>query len=71
MDAPNTTMAEWLQIVRGEYLEIPGLNLTKKQFQRLWNLDPPMCDALLDALVAGRFLRVTPNGCYARGDITQ
>jgi hypothetical protein len=31
-------MAHWLQIVRGESQEIPGLQLTKPQAQRLWGL---------------------------------
>ena len=63
------TVTEWLQIIKGEYIEVPGLHLTKKQFQRLWGLDPFTCDALLEALVASRFLRQTPNDGYARADI--
>ena len=42
---------DWLQLIQGEYLESPGLNLTKPQVQRLWGLDPLTCDALLDELV--------------------
>jgi hypothetical protein len=41
---------DWLQIIQGEYLEMPGLQLTKPQVQRLWGLDPATCDALLDTL---------------------
>ena len=33
------TMTDWLQLIRAEYHEIPGLHLTKPQVQRLWNLD--------------------------------
>lgn len=32
-------LQDWLNIVRAEYLEIPGLNLTKAQMQRLWGFD--------------------------------
>ena len=53
-----------LRVVQAEYLEIPGLNLTKPQVQRLWALDPLTCDALLDALVASEFLRCNHRGAY-------
>ena len=54
------------KIVRGEFQEVPGLQLTKPQAQRLWGLDALTCDMLLDALVASRFLRRTQTGRYAR-----
>jgi len=57
---------DWLQLLRAEYLEMPGLNLTKRQAQRLWNLDPALCDALLELLIADQFLKRTPAGAYAR-----
>jgi hypothetical protein len=62
-------MADWLQIVRGEFLEIPGLHLTKRQAQRFWGLDPLTCDGLLEALVDAQFLKRTHNGCYARLEV--
>ena len=62
------TIAEWVQVVRGEYREIPGLTLTKAQVQRLWGLDPITCDAVLGALVDTGFLRRTANGAFARSD---
>jgi len=58
-------MADWLPVVRGEYLEIPGLCLTKEQVQRLWSLDSSTCEALLDELVDARFLWRKQNGAYA------
>jgi hypothetical protein len=64
----DTTIADWLQIVRAEYLEIPGLRLTKDQVQRLWGLDPLTCEALLAALVDVRFLRRTHRDAYVRAD---
>ena len=45
-----------------------SLHLTAKQAQRLWNLDPAVCDGLLNALLAVRFLRRTSTGAYARAD---
>jgi hypothetical protein len=55
---------DWLRLIQAEYLEMPGLHLTKPQIQRLWRLDTWECDTLLDALVGARFLRRTPRGGY-------
>jgi hypothetical protein len=68
MIAAGTTIADWTQLIRAEYLEMPGLHLTRNQVQRLWGLDPVMCDALLEALVGGGFLRKTRAGAYVRAD---
>ncbi len=64
----DTGIEEWLQLIRAEYLEMPGLNLTKKQAQRLWNLDAGLCEALLDVLITDQFLKQTPGGSYALAD---
>jgi hypothetical protein len=55
---------DWLQIIQAEYLEIPGLHLTRPQVQRLWGLDEATCDRLLGALLASRFLRCTDDHGY-------
>jgi hypothetical protein len=68
MLATDATVADWLQLIRAEYLEIPGLHLTKPQVQRLWGLDPTRCDVLLNALIDVRFLRRTSNNGYVRAD---
>jgi hypothetical protein len=62
----DTTIAEWVQLIRAEYAEVPGLHLTKPQVQELWALDPWVCDALLDALVDAGFLRRTRDDAYVR-----
>jgi hypothetical protein len=59
MIAEQSTMTRWLHLIQAEYMEMPGLHLTKPQVQRLWTLEPQVCDALLDALVASDFLKVT------------
>jgi len=58
----------WLERVRGEYQEMPGLSLTEAQAQRLWGLDATVCRALLDALSQVGFLHRTDAGAYVRGD---
>ncbi len=55
-----------LDRIRAEYLEMPGLQLTTHQAERLCGVEPTLCKAVLDALVDARFLCVKPNGAYAR-----
>jgi hypothetical protein len=68
MIAAQTTVVDWIHLIRAEYLEIPGLHLTRNQVQRLWGLDDLTCDALLEALVDVRFLRRTRTGAYIKAD---
>jgi hypothetical protein len=63
MDATQH-IATWLSRIQSEYREMPGLNLTKPQMQRLWGLESYVCDALIDSLVAARVLRRTIDGTY-------
>ena len=58
----DVSMVEWLQIIRAEYLEMPGLHLTEPQAQRLWGLDALTSHTLLETLVASGFLRRTRGG---------
>ncbi len=50
--------------IRGEYREMPGLRLTFAQACRLWQLDAPTCQTLLEQLVREAFLCKTENGAY-------
>ena len=60
----TATTVDWARLVRAEYLEVPGLELTREQAQRLWGLDRTACDQLLAALVDSRFLRRTRDNRY-------
>ncbi len=62
-------LQEVVKRVRGEYLEMPGLRLTRQQAQRLWRLDPTACDAVLGVLVDARFLARTRDGAVVRDDV--
>ena len=62
-------LADLALLVRSEYVEIPGLSLTRPQAQRLWSLDASTCDAVLDALIDMRYLRRTQAGAYVRADV--
>jgi hypothetical protein len=55
-----------LRRIRAEYLEMPGLRLTHAQAERLWGLDYPTCEELLERLTADRFLQRRGDGTYAR-----
>ena len=66
MTAERSTVTDWRRLVAAEYLEMPGLHLTKPQVQRLWGLEEPICTNLLHFLVDARFLQMTGDGCFAR-----
>ena len=57
-EAPDRTVNR----VRAEFLEMPGLKLTVWQAQRLWGVDQPTCEAVIEALTEARFLARTRDG---------
>jgi hypothetical protein len=61
-------LKEWLPIIRAEYIEFPGMHLTKPQMQRLWDLDTQTCEALIAALEDEKFLRRTERNAYTRAE---
>jgi hypothetical protein len=66
MVVADRAVVEWIRQVRAEYLQMPGLSLTKAQMRRLWRLDQPLCDAVVDALVALQFLERRTGDRYFR-----
>ena len=52
--------------IRGEFSELGGMSLTLPQAARLFNLDPELCERLLNELIAEGVLRRTDAGTYAR-----
>ena len=55
-----------LRQVWSEYVEMPGLCLTRAQAQRLWSVDERTCAQLLENLVNTQLLVRRPDGQYAR-----
>ena len=51
---------------RAEFREMPGLRLTFRQMQRLWTLDHPTCQVLVERLLRAKVLARTPSGQYVR-----
>jgi hypothetical protein len=39
MGSGHVPISEWLQRLRAEYQEMPGLSLSEEQMQKLWGLD--------------------------------
>jgi hypothetical protein len=64
MTTDQCTLTNWLDRIQAEYLEMPGLQLTKPQVRRLWALEDHTCDVLLEELIATHFLRRTPRDAY-------
>jgi hypothetical protein len=58
-------MREWVEIIQDEFREMPALRLTKPQVRRLWGLDAPTCEAVLDSLRASHVLTLSPSGRYS------
>ena len=60
---------DWVRLIQAEYAEMPGLHLSKRQAQRMWNLDSRSTDVIFGALEASSFLRRMPNDIYIRADV--
>jgi hypothetical protein len=54
--------------VRAEFLEMPGLRLTLPQASRLWGLEAPACEVVIDALIQSAFLQRTASGAVTRAE---
>jgi hypothetical protein len=55
-----------LRRVRAEFIEMPGLRVTRAQARRLWALDETLCEIVLAALVDARFLVESRNASFMR-----
>ena len=63
---PTPKLDDIRRRIQGEFLEMPGMRLTDAQARPLWGLDAATCAALLDALVAAKFLFRTRDGAVMR-----
>ena len=67
----HIAMEQLLSRIQSEFREMPGLRLTSRQAQRLWNLDQLVCEALLAALVDVRFLVECDGVFLQRADMAE
>jgi hypothetical protein len=49
--AVDGAASDILRRVRAEFSEMPGLKLTDAQAQRLWAIDPPTCERVIESLI--------------------
>jgi hypothetical protein len=71
MACADNNVTRWLSIIRAEFREMPGLILTRPQFQRLWGLDTETCDRVIKELVDAHFLQARANRSYGPNGSTQ
>lgn len=69
LETPPSSLDVCARSVRAEYLEDPGLSLTPRQMQRLWNLDAATCEAVLQSLLAAGFLERRSNDTFVHTDV--
>jgi hypothetical protein len=60
---------EVVELMRLEYLELPGQRLTVWQARRLWDLPEHLCREGFAILIRNRFLARTVDGFYFRRDV--
>jgi hypothetical protein len=65
MDTEQTGVQDPVHLVQTEYLEMPGLRLTKAQLRRLCGLEEQTCDVVLNQLLSTHFLKRTSRDVYA------
>jgi len=53
--------------IQVEFIEMPGLKLSRDQIQRLCGVPSDVCDEVLAALVRSGFLRQKPDGSFLTG----
>jgi len=69
MERRNATRRRQLiDRVRGEFDEMPGLNLTLAQARLLFGVHEEVCRRVLNDLVGRGFLSRTPRGIYRRAE---
>ena len=69
MSTDDETHARLMALIRSEFMEIPGLSLTRDRVQRLWALDAVVADLVIEGLLRSGFLRLGAQGRYSRADL--
>ena len=68
-ESRSKVLQELTRRLQAEYAEMPGLNMTLAQAQRLLASDRQTCTAALKVLIARRVLRRTAQGRYVLCDL--
>ena len=62
----KTPFQQALERIRAEYQQMPGMQLTLEQVQRLSGVDRSVCQQVLDALVNAKFVFLRTDGSYTK-----
>jgi len=62
----GTRLDRMIPVIRGEFIEMPGMRLTRAQFQRLWSLTAHEGERILDCLLGTGFLVEGRDGLIRR-----
>ena len=57
---------QFLERIRSEFLEMPGMMLKLEQVMRLCGIERDACEMVLTALVEAKFLSRRSDGAYTR-----
>lgn len=60
----HSRLDDWLQIIRGEFQEMPGVPVTLAQAEELWGLQRDDLELILNTFVDVGFLRRSADGAY-------
>ena len=60
----GTRLDHWLQLIRGEFQEVPDLRVTLEQAEVVWSLEPRDLELILETFVDVGFLRRVSDGAY-------
>lgn len=55
-----------MELVRAEYVEMPGLSVTLPQARRLWAVDHATCEEVFSRLISEGVVRRTGKGRFVR-----
>jgi len=65
-ELPMRTIQDVRDRLRSEFMEMPGLQLTAQQVERLCGIESSVCRLVLNVLVETHFLSLGQDGRYTR-----
>jgi len=65
-NVPSMRLTDAVHRLRGMFMDVPGSRLSPDDAARLSGVDTPLCQAVLEALLAARFLKRGRDGTFTR-----
>ena len=63
---PSMRLTDAVERLHGMFMDVPGMRLSPDDAARLSGVDSPMCQAILEAMLAARFLKRGRDGTFTR-----